>query len=204
MNKQDMIKDAIANHWNVRDEYKNKSLDELQAICKNEALPYAVCAINITGDLNLGMMIRTASLCGAERFIIYGKQTYDRRSTVGAQNYIDVVKIDAKVSTHSLDINYEMFHPTMIEYRYIPVFMETDGLPLEPGLEQVLELIKLHTDPAYKYKPCLVFGNEGVGLPASLTHNMIKLSINQRGVLRSFNVSSAASIAMYQLASILS
>jgi tRNA G18 (ribose-2'-O)-methylase SpoU len=45
---------------------------------------------------------------------------------------------------------------------------------------------------------CLVFGNESNGLPESfLNSDMKKISIPQLGVLRSFNVSAAAAIVMW-------
>ena len=202
--RQEMVEKSIAEFWNVRDDLKDRSLEQLQSIVSADRLPYAVCAVNITGDLNVGMMIRAASLLGAERFILYGSTKFDRRSTVGAQNYIDLVKVNAKENQHSQEIDYSLFHPTMIKYRYIPVFIETDGMPLVDGLTETLKMIKVGTDPTYNYKPCLVFGNEGIGLPKTLTDKMIKLAITQRGVLRSFNVSSAASIAMYEMSKILS
>jgi tRNA G18 (ribose-2'-O)-methylase SpoU len=201
--RQELVEKSIAEFWNVRDDLKDRSFEQLKTIVDSDRLPYAVCAVNITGDLNVGMMIRAASLLGAERFILYGSLKYDRRSTVGAQNYIDLVKVSAKENQHSQEIDYNLFHPTMIKYRYFPVFIETDGMPLETGIVDVLRMIKTCTDPSYNYKPCLVFGNEGIGLPKSLTDNMIKLSIPQRGVLRSLNVSSAASIAMYEMSKFL-
>lgn len=192
--RQEMITDNIATFWNVRDDYKTKSLDELKAIVSGDRLPFAVCAVNTTGDLNLGMMMRTASLLGAEKFIIYGVPKYDKRSTVGAQNYIDVVKVDAKVDQHSSEITYDKFHPTMVQYGYVPMFIETGGYNISalPGV------LKSVTGLAIR-KPCLVFGNEGQGLPEALMKGHMKFSIAQRGVLRSLNVSSAASIAMYEM-----
>jgi tRNA G18 (ribose-2'-O)-methylase SpoU len=89
MDRKEFIEQTRATYWNVHDDLKDKTLPELQKICKNDQLPFAVCALNVTGDLNLGMMMRTASLFGAERFIIYGRHNYDSRTTVGAQNYLE-------------------------------------------------------------------------------------------------------------------
>jgi tRNA G18 (ribose-2'-O)-methylase SpoU len=49
--------------------------------------------------------------------------------------------------------------------------------------------------------PCLVFGNEGYGLPDSFIGNDQRISIAQRGVARSLNVSAAAAIACFACAS---
>lgn len=190
MSKQDVIEEVASNYWNIRDDLKGKTLDELKKIAQDATLPFAVCAINITGDLNLGMMLRTACLLGAERFIIFGRHGYDRRSTVGAHNYIDVVKAGSIDRGGSLHINYTDFFPTMDKFDYDPIFFETGGIPLND--------IDFHpyTDLVNAKTPCLVFGNEGIGIEPSLLIGQKVVSIPQRGVLRSLNVCAAASIAM--------
>lgn len=188
MNRETLIEDAVSNYWNVKNEYKGKSLPELRNICETDTLPFAVCAINITGDLNLGVMIRTACLLGAERFIVYGRHGYDRRSTVGAQNYIEIVKAGSIDRGGSLEVDYSEFFPTLNSFGYHPVFFETGGRPLREFNPNVcVEPGKL---------PCLVFGNEGVGIEPSLMEGKTIFSLHQRGVLRSFNVCAAASIAI--------
>lgn len=197
--KSKAIEETYNNFWNVRDELKDKTLEELQTISLNDRLPFAVCVINITGDLNVGMMMRTACLMGAERFIIFGRKKYDRRSTVGAHNYIEVVRVDAMADDRNIDV--VKFNLLMNRYNYKPIFFETNGKPLSK-----FHLIRDFYAEYYcninslSLKPCLVFGNEGFGLPAELLKDNIVLSIEQRGVLRSLNVSSAAAIAMYEIA----
>lgn len=190
LSRQEKVEQNLAQFWNVRDDLKTKTLSELKDVVSATRLNYAVCAINVTGDLNIGMMMRAASLLGAERFILFGSKKFDRRSTVGAQNYIDLVKFDAKVSKHSDEIDYSKFHPMMEEYMYNPIFIETGGL----------DITELHIaiDSSGK-TPCLIFGNEGMGIPVELMEKHWKFSIPQYGVLRSLNVSSAASIAMYEI-----
>lgn len=190
MTRETLIEDAISNYWNVRDELKGKPLVELREAQDNATLPFAVCAINITGDLNLGMMMRTACLTGAERFIIYGKHGYDRRTTVGAHNYIYIVKAGSIDRGGSLEVNYDEFFSTMESFDYVPVFIETGGKPLN------------YFEPYWSIpkgkKPCLVFGNEGIGIDKTLLEGQTYVyTVPQRGVLRSYNVSSAAAIAMY-------
>ncbi len=193
--KRKAIEETYNNFWNVRDEYKTKSLDDLVAISNSDRLPFAVCVINITGDLNVGMMMRTACLMGAERFIIFGRRKYDKRSTVGAQNYIEVVRIDAMIDDKNIDVS--KFHLMMEDYHYVPFMFETNGLPFA----------RWNAKKFLPYNPCLVFGNEGYGLPSELLSTArpkTTISIPQRGVLRSLNVSSAAAIAMYEVAQQLS
>jgi tRNA G18 (ribose-2'-O)-methylase SpoU len=190
MNKQDVIEEVASNYWNIRDDLKGKTLDELKQIAHDATLPFAVCAINITGDLNLGMMLRTACLLGAERFIIYGRHGYDRRSTVGAHNYIDVVKAGSIDRGGSMEIDYTDFFPTMDKFNYDPIFFETGGTSLY-DID-----FRPYTDYVNAKVPCLVFGNEGIGIEPSLLVGQKVVSIAQRGVLRSLNVCAAASIAM--------
>jgi tRNA G18 (ribose-2'-O)-methylase SpoU len=189
MDRATIIQESLSNYWNVRDEYKTLNINELKDICLKDARPFAVCAINVTGDLNLGVMIRTACLMGAERFIVYGKKGYDRRSTVGAQNYIDVVKAGSIDRYGNHDIDYSEFFPTMNRYGYEPVFCETGG-------ESIYEFDFTPTG----LKPCLVFGNEGMGIDPQLMVGQKIVSIPQRGVLRSLNVCAAASIAIAHFA----
>lgn len=188
--RQEKVEENLSRFWNVRDDLKGKTLKQLKDVVASDRLGFAVCMINVTGDLNLGMSMRAASLLGAERFIIFGSKKFDRRSTVGAQNYIDLVKFDAKISKHSDEIDYSKFRPLMEQYNYIPVFIETGGL----------DIARIHIAvDVFGKTPCLVFGNEGIGIPTEVMKNGLKFSIPQYGVLRSLNVSSAASIAMYEI-----
>ena len=76
-------KETLSNHFNVRDEFKDNTVAENVAICNRDRLKFSVGCINITGDLNIGMMIRSACLLGAENFYIFGRNKFDKRSTVG-------------------------------------------------------------------------------------------------------------------------
>ena len=85
-------KETLSNHFNVRDEFKDNTVAENVAICNRDRLKFSVGCINVTGDLNIGMMIRSACLFGAENFYIFGRNKFDKRSTVGAENYINIVQ----------------------------------------------------------------------------------------------------------------
>ena len=92
VNYSKIIADTASNHFNVRDEYKNNTYEEnieISATCRRK---FSVGCINITGELNIGMMIRSACLFGAENFYIFGRKKFDKRSTVGAEKYINIVQ----------------------------------------------------------------------------------------------------------------
>lgn len=201
MSNKDSNKDLIAeamedsNFWNVHDDLKGMTLNELQEIQQKESLPYAVCALNLTGDLNIGMMARTACIFGASKFIIFGRRKYDKRSTVGAQNYIPIVRIDGfKKGTKELCV--EKFNDAMDEHQLYPVAIEQGGYRIDMlNMGDWTELIGCEAmNPPY---PCLVFGNENQGIPEEILNECVTtLTLPQRGVLRSLNVSAAAAVAM--------
>jgi tRNA G18 (ribose-2'-O)-methylase SpoU len=176
------------NTHNVRDDYKHLTVPERQAICASESLPFSVCIINLLGDLNTGIIIRTACLMGAQEVITIGRNQHDARSEVGATNYIKVSKLGGIDSELNLDPN--VFINAMIERNLTPVFAETGG--------NDIRTINWNTIK----NPCFVFGNESKGIPDNIlaTQSMFKDSviatIKQRGVMRSLNVSSSAAIIL--------
>ena len=186
-----VIEQTCAWNWNVQDEYKHLSMPELSKVMDASRLPYAVCILNLAGDLNVGMIMRTACIMGAERLIIFGRRRYDKRSTVGAQNYIPVARIAGLNEDLSFDV--EAFDATMSHWNYQPVFIETGGNSIDA------------TDwKSISPKPCLVFGNEGQGIPDYIMRDYMRVSIDQRGVLRSLNVAVAAGIACHEVSKCLS
>ncbi len=167
-------------NWNVRDELKGKTLEEINQ--QQPKYPFAVGVINVDGDLNIGMMLRTAVIFGASNFFIFGKKKFDKRSTVGAQNYIELVKADIDNLEQELNNRY-----------YFPVFIETGYETWDQNTAQWLYLKESHR---HHGTPCFVFGNEAEGISKELIGSNTAVSIYQPGVLRSLNVSAAAAIVM--------
>ena len=188
---KDYVKNwPIATDLNVRNDLKNHSYEQILEIQNSLTLPYAVAAINVNGDLNLGTIMRSAVLFTAERFLLFGNKRFDRRSTVGAQNYIAFDKIECDIVENEVD--QSIFYNTLKEYDYIPVFIETNGKDIN------------YVDWKTIHRPCLVFGNEGYGISQKFIGDNQIVSIPQRGVMRSLNVASAASIACYLVSQSLS
>ena len=176
--------------FNVADEFKSLQLDQVQAYQKKNCLPYSIGLLNLKGGLNIGNIIRTAVIFGAERVYIIGRKRFDRRSTVGAQNYVDLKFIEKDVNdeTQQTKILDEIFCDG-----YTPSFIEQGGYDINCA------------NFYYSPKQCLIFGEEAVGIPRSMmTHNYLYggeiFSIPQVGVLRSLNVASAAAIVMNKVA----
>lgn len=182
--------ELVKNNFNVHDHLKHMNVDELKAIQKRQSFPYAVGAINIDGNLNMGMMIRTAAIMGAEKFFVFGKRKYDKRSCVGSHNYIEIEK-------HA-DFDDWWFKKTNLSQHihYVPFLIETGGWPIDK--------IKSHMESVRKgssnFHPLILFGSESNGIPSHLLERFhLKYEIPQVGVIRSLNVSAACAIALWEV-----
>ena len=190
VNYSEITKQMASQMYNVRDEYKANTYEQNVAISISEQRPFSVGAINVTGELNIGMMIRSACLLGAENFYIFGRNKFDRRSTVGAENYINIVQYSYDDPIHAdAEINERLEY--MLKWNTV-VLCEQGGDEIgsrKMALKYSEEIIN----------PLFVFGSESHGIPPLITTNehFYKVSIPQRGVLRSFNVSAAMNIIVW-------
>lgn len=194
INFGDEINKTPNNDWNVHDCYKSKNLEQLREICQQESLPFAVCALSVTGELNIGMIMRSASLLGVEKMFMVGRRKYDKRSTVGAYKYLDLERIDM-LNVDSLTIDGDSVIDLINDRGYTPVAVEGPNPYNTPHNVRRVDWNTIKS-------PCLIVGSESDGLPAQILKRcQFTVGIHQRGVLRSFNVSAAASIVMYEVAS---
>jgi tRNA G18 (ribose-2'-O)-methylase SpoU len=192
VNYADIIADTASKHYNVRDEYKNNTVEQNVAIQQMQSRPFSVGAINLTGELNIGMMLRSACLMGAQNFYIFGRKKFDKRSTVGAEKYINIVQY---TYDEPMTADGEMLR----DIRKLPhpiIACEQGGVTLgtEDGKLLYLRVNNLH--------PLFLFGSESHGIPQVILdqktydddYEFSRISIPQVGVLRSFNVSAAMNI----------
>ena len=173
--------------FNVVDVLQKLPLEDIKIIADEAAFPYTVAIANITGDLNTGMIIRTASVFAARKVFIFGRRKYDRRSTVGAHHYIDIEAYPNAPDEHA-PFNWENMLQIIRVNGYTPVLIEQCGAPLG-------SMDHLPTPP-----PCLVFGPEDTGIPEDICSTELCYSIPQPGILRSLNVAVAAGIVMQHFA----
>lgn len=175
--------------YNVHDHLKHLDVGELVSISQDDRLPWHTMCLNVTGDLNVGTMIRTSHCMGASSVLIFGRQKIDNRSLVGSANYIRVEKI--RTDTASMDP--VEFVDALASRNMVPVFVESHGLSL-PSVDWKLRIAEM---TRRKAQPCLVMGNETGGIPQDLLDterlfpNSFRVSIPQRGVIRSLNVAVA-------------
>ena len=179
---------------NVCDKYKSLIVEDIVKVQKSVSLPYSVGLLSLTGELNIGTSIRSACIFGAKKVIIFGRRRYDKRSTVGASNYIEVERHFA--------LNKDMEFDTNVVIDYIesnniyPIFIEQGGINLS-AIDWNWELDRANDCGK---ELVIFFGSEGDGIPTSLLKHFGRIvSIEQLGVLRSLNVSSAASIVCYDV-----
>ncbi len=178
----------VTSDLNVRDALKGSTVEAIRLAQAAVTLPFAIAAINLNGDLNIGVIMRTAVSFGAAHMFLFGQRRYDRRSTVGAHNYVELVQVVCTPEGHA--VPRSQFDATLTDYGYVPLFVEQGGVDLR----------RFDFRGTVK-PPCLVFGNEGYGLPDSFIGDDQRISIAQRGVARSLNVSAAAAIACFACAS---
>lgn len=177
LKNEEQLKREMLN-WNVRDELKGMSVEDIREFQPSN--DFAVALINVDGGLNIGSIIRSAVIFGADKVFLIGQRRYDRRSAVGAQNYIDVEYVICDPST---DYGSEMALNAMVRYK--PVAVELGGISIDKF--------------GHPFGTCYIFGSEREGIPPTLL-NKIKdrITIPQFGVMRSLNVAVAAGIIMHE------
>ena len=164
---------------NVVDEYKNISNDEINVLLKNKAFPYAVCMQHISGDFNLGTVLRNCNAFNAtEMFYFGGKRSWDRRSALGTHHYTKLTHIKSIENLKQLKEKY--------------VFIGVDNIPGSVDF----------TDFDYPDNCLLIFGEEGLGiLPEIAELCSAIIYIPQYGSVRSLNVGTASGILVHDFVS---
>jgi len=164
--------------FNVATCYQTNPLTVLKKISSKLKLPIHILLLNLGGDLNIAMAIRTAAVMGCSDVWIVGKRRYDSRPEVGAKNYISVHKIDSIENPKSF----------FDEKGITPVLIEQHGKPLDNFKFREFD------------KPiCFIMGSEAYGIPAEwLCLDIPRITIPQYGMVRSLNVTNACGIVLYE------
>lgn len=179
---------------NVHDNLKSLSVEELREEVQKDRFPFHVMCLSLTGDLNIGSIIRSSILHGAEKVWIFGRRRYDKRGTVGAHNYIDVETVHG-FENDNYDFDKKKFVQILDDNDLVPIFIEQGGTELQ-NFDWFKNIYKMN---GYGNKPVLVFGNETNGIPESFMREDHIVSVPQRGVIRSFNVSSTMAMVTWDM-----
>lgn len=182
----------------------------------NENLKYAYCIgmMNVNGGLNIGMMVRQAVIYGCQDIFVFGRKKFDRRATVGADNYITITHVSGENETKDPEkegkpiknndpIDAQVFLRTMQQHKLIPIFVEQGGILLHQVSWGVMAAKTKNWDKT-KDRYCFIFGNEGHGISSEILALSRKipgsfiLSLPQHSLLRSLNVAMACSIVLHE------
>jgi tRNA G18 (ribose-2'-O)-methylase SpoU len=183
--------------YNVHNHLKELTVPELKKISMSDRFPFAVMALSLTGDGNIGGIVRSALLHGAKKVWIYGRRKFDHRPTVGSLNYIDHEIVNGFVDKNPGEFNIKKLDRIIVDNLYYPIFIEQ----LE-GRSVPLQTYDWNI-PNGGFIPLLIVGNETNGVPLEILQFFSGFSdiveIPQRGVIRSFNVSNAMNIAVWDM-----
>ncbi|MHB1910281.1 MAG: TrmH family RNA methyltransferase [Nitrososphaerales archaeon] len=177
--------------YNVYDHLQANPVEVNQRISKQSSLGYAVMMVNLYGDRNVGTIIRTATVMGAEKVFLVGKRFWDRRTAIGTHNYIELNTYGGFPDREDL---------TAMLAPYSPVCIEQGGENLDD----------LDWSPYVRGDhppPCFIFGAEDTGLAREFVDLCKTLpgyrcvSIPQVGIVRSMNVATCCGVILYQYTS---
>lgn len=161
---------------NVIDSLKNHSVEAIKDFCKKNCNKASLAMFNTNYDFNISSIIRTANIMGFSEVHHIQKEgkRIDRRATVGAHHYTDVI--------HSYNAN-EFFEK--IRNKYVPIAVENN--------------VDYQSFDAYKFvfpsNACFIFGSENEGLTKNvLDQCQAMITIPNLGAIRSFNVGVTAAI----------
>ena len=199
--KEEIRKDSelMLDKHNVRDEFKGMTVEKRKEYCDNEVRNFDVMLLNVTGDLNTSTIIRTCHALGVRKVIIAGKNRFDNRGLVGVENYTNIERHPCLSDDLIIDetVVMEIFKSD----NYFPIFVETGGEILN-HFRWEDRIPNIHEGKI----PLLIFGNEGRGIGDNILAlrdkiDSLTVGIPMKGIVRSFNVSNAASIVIYDMVS---
>lgn len=162
---------------NVVDEFKNLSHEDITARLAEKCTGFSVLMTHVEGDFNIGTVMRSANFFGAREFFYWGKKRFDRRSAVGVHHYTPLHFLDALEDVKKMKDRYTFV-----------------------GLENNIQGTISIRDYDWKTEkpPCIIVGEEGGGIYSEVLKMCdVLVEIPNFGSVRSINVGSAASLAMY-------
>jgi len=188
-NDKDPIKDTSV-HYNVRNELQHLSADEIKDIYLKNVSPIEVACLNLGSNLNIGNLVRTASLFAVRRIHVIGRKQYDRRGAVGMQNYLPIEF--HRLVTPGDELDLEAVRALFREWSCHHQIILLEQTPTS------VSLIRMKAHLSGK-PPLFVVGSESFGIPTSLFEDgYLCVEIPQSGVGRSHNVSSAFAMVLWE------
>lgn len=169
---------------NVHDWLKTLSIDDIKEYCQNNTIDAAVGMTHISGDFNLGTVIRNANFFGyKEVFYVGGRKHFDARSTVGTHHYtpMSFLKTEEEFIQH-------------ISGKYTLVCVENN---IPKFSWKTISLFDNDAFGSVLHPPLFLFGEEQLGISDYLLNECgYILTIPAFGSVRSLNVGSTSAIIM--------
>jgi 23S rRNA (guanosine2251-2'-O)-methyltransferase len=162
---------------NVTDQLAWAKREDILETINPHKIPISLLLVNIDRDNNIGNIIRSANTFGVQEVLIYGRKKFDRRTSVGAEFFMQFRHIKFIENLSELKQEFDLII----------------------GLEQTKTSVELHNYKWPKDKNILIaVGNEGRGLTQEILDICdTTLEIEQYGSTRSLNVSVATGIVLY-------
>ena len=167
---------AEGDRRNVVDRYRYWSVEAIRADLASRAHPLHVAIENVSQDLNIGSIVRTANAFNVAAVHVVGRRRWNRRGAMVTDRY--------------LDVRHHAGPGSLLQWARGAGY-EVVALDNGPG-SALLE-------GAVLPERCLmVFGSEGAGVSDELRAACSRvLRIGQYGSTRSINVAAAAAVAMH-------
>lgn len=195
----DQCYDNIPNleyRYNVKDEFQLNTTDVNKHIYEEMSVSAEVACINLKNNLNIGTLVRTASLFAIAKIHIIGKKKYDRRGAVGLQNYIPVIHHSAVTHDEKGDADVDQMIDILIKLSQTHFLIFIEQTSRSVGLIDMNKNIVMQTKP-----PIFIVGSESCGIPQKIVESFsdsIFVEIPQRGIGRSHNVTCALSMILWE------
>jgi tRNA(Leu) C34 or U34 (ribose-2'-O)-methylase TrmL len=185
--------------YNVRAEYQCLTAAEIQDVYKGKSNEVTLGIINIQLGTNVGLIVRTASLFGIGKIVLFGRKRFDKRSSVGAYHYVPI-------STHSASIGHhdgiQLDIPKVIEA--IKLYQDTHTLVFLEQTPTSISLVRLNetlADLKSDKPPMFIAGTESTGIPQEILDlfpAVPRIVIPQTAVGRSHNVGVSISMVLWE------
>lgn len=174
--KSEKALEFIKKSFNVKDHYKEMDNESIRADLASKHQDFMICMIDCEKDINLGSLVRHANAFGAKEVIyMSGSKKFDTRGATGAVHYTNTRWIQTVEELKAFKPEYSLV-----------------------AMELVAEAENIY-DFSWPKKCIIVLGSESHGLTQEILHicdYKVYIPID-RGSIRSCNVSTTGSIAMY-------
>ncbi|MBO3723441.1 rRNA methyltransferase [Actinomyces bowdenii] len=161
---------------NVVDRYRYWTVEAIRADLASRAHPLHIAIENVSQDLNIGSIVRSANAFNVGRVHIIGRRRWNKRGAMVTNRYLDV--------RHHAEPGELLSWAGAEGYEVI-------GIDNGPGAGQLESAV-------LPLRSLMVFGSEGEGISPGLAAGCARmLRIGQYGSTRSINVAAAAAVAMH-------